>query len=183
VRRFVALPVPADVRGALATAIDPLRSSDDRELRWAKPDGWHITLAFLGEVDDDAVASVVEVVGGALGRVAPPRSLRLAGAGRFSHRVLWAGVDDEPAGSVAALGAAIQTALVDAALPVQEQPVAPHVTLARSRKRRSRGVTEDLVARVDVPEAGWTVDTVELWRSELGGGPARYEVDAALPVG
>lgn len=188
-RRFVALEVPPAVRDALSSALAPLRERHD-ELRWTPPQGWHVTLAFLGELPDGDLAAVVEVVrscvdaaaaSAALGRDRRagrlPTSLRLGEAGRFGRSVLWAGVHDDPSGSVASFGDAIQRGLADAGLPVHLQPVRPHVTLARSRRR---GLRDSTVRSVEVPAASWTVDAVQVWRSSSPSEGRPYEVDASV---
>lgn len=171
-RLFVALPIPDALRAEAIEVVDDLRQRFDG-LRWPRPEGWHVTLAFLGEVEPERVAEVA----GVLDRVAAgvdPFELRSAAPGRFGRGVLWLGVEDEPSGAAGALGERIQAALADAHLPVQRQEVRPHVTLARGGKRK---VTDALVAAVKAPEVAWTADRIELWSSRLGGGPARYTVE------
>ena len=66
-RLFVAVPVPDAVRDHVLDAVGDLRG--DERLAWTRPDGWHATLAFVGEVEDaDAV------VGATRGPSAPPGS-------------------------------------------------------------------------------------------------------------
>jgi RNA 2',3'-cyclic 3'-phosphodiesterase len=178
VRLFVALPVPDEVRGAVATAVDPARR-EGRGLRWTRPEGWHLTVAFLGEVGDDRVGAVSGVVAAVAARH-PPLELSLGAAGRFGRRVLWVGVDDEPEGGVEALGTDLQDSLADAGLPVQQRRVHAHLTLARSGRSP---VDDRAVAAVEVPAARWRVSELGLWRSHLGGGPARYEEVASAPLG
>jgi 2'-5' RNA ligase len=105
-----------------------------RSLRHALPssapltrtDKWHLTLVFLGEVPDDRVDRVIEVLG------AIPRSgpfpLRLAGTGRFG-KVAWAAVDgDLP--RLTALREAARTALDAAGFPSDPRPFTPHLTVS-----------------------------------------------------
>ncbi|GGI06594.1 RNA 2',3'-cyclic phosphodiesterase [Egicoccus halophilus] len=186
-RLFVALPVPSALREAVTRATAPLREGGGQEsVRWTRPEAWHLTLAFLGATPDDRLAEVRA----ALDRVAAGTAsidLRSADAGRFGRRVLWLGVDDDPPGAVARLGGLVQSSLADAHLPVQRQPVHPHVTLARAGGRRGHerhDVDEALVARVDaaltagVPQpVAWRATALELWSSRLGRGPARYAVE------
>lgn len=178
-RLFVALPVPADVRdrGAAAVAALSARTSSavDSAVRWTDPDGWHLTVAYLGLVDDDRlgeVAGVVDVVAA----TAPPMVLRTDAAGRFGRRVLWLGVEDEPAGAVAALGERVQTALAAVDLPVERRTVEPHITLARGRGRSGR-VADDLVTALDVPPASWRAQTVQVWSSRTDPDGAVYTVE------
>jgi RNA 2',3'-cyclic 3'-phosphodiesterase len=184
-RLFVALPVPPDVRQGLERVQARLQGRAD-DLRFTRPEGWHVTLAFLGDVAAerlDEVGRVVEEV--AAGHGAIP--LTLAGPGRFGSKVLWVAVEDEPAGTVAALGERLQVAIAAAGLPVQEQPVHPHLTLARGgrgrpvRERYLDDLAEELDA-VTLPDS-WVAEEAQVWRSELGRGPARYHVVSRTSLG
>jgi RNA 2',3'-cyclic 3'-phosphodiesterase len=95
VRAFVALTPPAAVLSELAAAVAPLREACP-ELRWTPAGQWHLTLAFLGEIDE----GVLPELGERLSRTArrhPPTTLVLGGAGRFGDRVLWVRVRWVPA--------------------------------------------------------------------------------------
>ncbi|MFA9431224.1 RNA 2',3'-cyclic phosphodiesterase [Egicoccus sp. AB-alg2] len=178
-RLFVALPIPADLRTALDTAVQPLRDRASEGLSWTRAEGWHLTLAFLGTVPDDRVDTVVAVLGAVAGG-ADAIDLASGAVGRFRRDVLWLGVDDEPAGAVARLGEQVQQALEAADLPVQRRDVHAHVTVARSRRR---AVDRSLVDRLEVPEVRWRATSLQLWSSRLGKGPARYAVEHDAPLG
>jgi 2'-5' RNA ligase len=183
-RLFVALPVPDPIRTALARAVRPLHHRLEG-LSWTRPDGWHVTLAFLGEVPAERVDEVVEVVTGWASST-PPMTVALGAAGRFDRHTLWVGVDDRPAGTVAAAGDALQAALADVGLPVQRRRVRPHLTLARGRARRrvARADVEHLDTSLDgLRGRSWRVGDVEVVRSQLRGGPARYHTVRAAPLG
>lgn len=179
-RLFVALPVAEEVREALRAAVEPWRAGEhpeaDERWRWARPEGWHVTLAFLGEVDDGRAGEVAEVVGPAVAGAGAVR-LALAGVDHFGRRVLHVALDDEPPGAVAGLGEAVQQALVAADLPVKQQQVVAHLTLARARKG-PRPALPDL----PVPEAAWTVEEARVYVSRLHPEGARYEVLDRLPL-
>lgn len=170
-RRFVAIGLPDEVRGALDAAIAPVRARWPG-LAWTDPAGWHVTLAYIGELPDDRVPdaerAVVDAVrafvddggpgtaspAGVAGADSDPRwgegqgGLRagLAGVARLDRRVLALEVVDAPRGALAALGDVLQAALADAGLPVARGEVRAHVTLARARRRAP--VTDELVGEV-----------------------------------
>jgi RNA 2',3'-cyclic 3'-phosphodiesterase len=178
VRLFVALPLPDHVRVLVTAAVAPLRQVAP-ELTLTRPEGWHVTLAFLGEVADDEVEGVAATVGGAVADAGTgPSTCHLAGARAFGRGALAVEVEDDPAGAVASLGSEVQRALAGAGLPVQERPVRPHLTVARASRRGAR-VGDGEVAAVAPVRASWEADHVELVRSHLGRGPARYEAIGA----
>jgi RNA 2',3'-cyclic 3'-phosphodiesterase len=181
-RRFVALPVPAEVREQVRAAL-PRRDGHGVEgLRWSRPEGWHLTLAFLGQVTDDRVPAITEAITGAVDAAAQvPEGLRIDGIGRFGRKVLWIGVEDRPPGSLTPLVDAVRAAVGSLGFEVEGDRFHAHVTLARAGRRQ---VSTAVVEACAVPEGlAWSPSGVELWRSELGQGPARYETEAVVPFG
>lgn len=184
-RLFVALPVAPEVRAAVEAAVAPMQAREDR-VAWTRPDGWHVTLAFLGTLPAGDVDEVVQVCGAAVRSAATGQlhgaaavRLRVGAPGTFGDRVAWLRVDDEPVGAVAVLGSAVQEALAAADLPVDRKPVRPHLTLARGRRRLPAGFADQL----PTVDAAWSVHRAVLVESVLGRGPARYEEVASLPFG
>jgi len=183
-RLFAGLAVAADVRERLASALAPLHPRV-AGLRWSAPHGWHLTLAFLGDVDPHRLGDVRAVAARAAAR-APAVELRIGAAGRFGPRVLWVGVDGDPPDATGALGEDLQAALAGAGLPVQQRPVAPHLTVARAGRRavddRCVRLVDEVLAATDARSMAWSVTALTVWRSHLGDGPARYEVVGEAPL-
>lgn len=179
-RLFLALAVAGEVKARLAAALAPLSERAD-EVRWTRPESWHVTLAFLGTVDDQRVSDVVAATRRGTAQAATgPIRLELGAAGHFGRRVLWLGVVDRPDGSAARLGGALQDQLVAADLPCDPKPVRPHLTLARPRGQRR--LPRELPGEVPAVTAAWEVGEVTLYRSLLGRGGARHEALAAAPL-
>jgi len=181
-RCFVAVPLDDSLRSALSEAVSGWRLQPPADgLRWAEPDAWHLTLAFLGTVNPDDVPRIATAISDvAAGHV--PTEVATGRLGAFhrsgSARVLWYGVHD-PDGSLSALAGALASALG----LVSEEEYRPHVTLARARRRPMdlRGWIEG--AAVSAPDGRLTVDRIALMRSHLGGGPARYETLETFMLG
>lgn len=181
-RLFVALDVPDDVVDRLDAALSPLRERHP-DLNWTPPATWHVTLAFLGEVEEERLDDVEAAVSDAVATAGEgPIELSLADPGRFGGRVAWLGVEDRPRGAVARLGAAVQEGIAARpGLPVDRKEIRPHVTLARARGRRGKlpaGFDDDL------PEvaASWTVAEATIFRSHLGAGPLEHEPLVRVPL-
>ncbi|WP_017572462.1 RNA 2',3'-cyclic phosphodiesterase [Nocardiopsis halotolerans] len=142
-RLFVALDPPADVADTLRGAVDRGRAHTP-DLRWAPPSEWHLTLVFLGEVDEERVPVLTD----ALGREAHAhRPLRLAAHGwgtfprdRRRASVLWAGLDGDTA-ALGALADGMRAAAAGTGVPVEHRPYVPHITVARSRPARDLSAT------------------------------------------
>jgi RNA 2',3'-cyclic 3'-phosphodiesterase len=184
-RCFVAVPLPDDLREALRAWVAEVRrgASFDADWRWADPQGWHITLVFLGATSPDAVAGILEDIAGAAAD-ATPFSVTAGGLGGFPGgrraRVLWCGIKDEEhrlEELAAAVGAATGTD--------ETSPFRPHVTLARARNRRGADIPN--LATETMPSGPVPVSVIYLAQSHLGHGPAQYEtlgeVALSTPVG
>lgn len=166
-RLFVALDLPDPVRADLAAAVDAVRAQAPPRLRWPPPERWHLTLAFLGEVDDGRLAALLPRFARVAGRHPAP-TLAVAGAGRFDGRVLWAGL----AGDTEALGrlaASLTAQARHAGLPMEERPFRAHLTLARSD--RPVGLAPVVAALAGHRGPTWTASEVHLVRSALGPRP------------
>jgi 2'-5' RNA ligase len=106
--------------------------------RWVPTEQIHLTLAFLGEVDEAAV----ERLSGELARIrAPGFRLCFSGTGCFPDRrrprVLWVGLVPHP--RLKQLAAGVREAVLACGIPQDERPFSPHITLARLKLSPSRG--------------------------------------------
>lgn len=175
-RLFVSISPPASALNALDADLGPTRSVAPHGLRWTRPEQWHLTLAFLGEVPDADVPALTSALAGAVGEA--PMSLRLAGGGCFGDRVLWVGL----AGDVHALRTLAESAggaARDVGVAMEDASYRPHLTLARAGKERAdlRPAAAEL-AQVVGPS--WDVDAVHLVRSRLGAGPGGTAVHTPI---
>ena len=130
-RLFVACELSDAVRDGLRRIQDDLRRLEAGRLRWARPESIHVTLKFLGDVDE----ARVEEISSALADAIEPFELRLqpAALGSFGGarlRVIWVGLqgDVEP---LASLAGRVEAALTPLGFPQERRPFAAHLTLAR----------------------------------------------------
>ena len=166
-RLFVALVPPEEVLEHLDSAVAELRREQPR-LRWIPPERWHLTLAFLGAVEERLLPELT----GRLDRAAarrPSMGLSVQGAGRFGRQVLWAGVGGEVA-LLQRLAAGVAAGARRCGIPVDERPYRPHLTVARAREPVDLHPLVDGLAPYAGP--GWTARDVRLVRSPLGPVPS-----------
>ncbi len=177
---FVAIVPPAATLAGLEEFLAARRDRDS-SWRWTLPSQWHLTLAFLAQVPEPAVAGLLTRLARAAGR-AGPFDLALAGGGAFPRlgraTVLYAGVrSPDDADQLRRLASAVRSAATRAGVPVDDGPFRPHVTVARSRRPTdARNWVEDLDG---YESAGFTVREMALIESRLGGGEGgrpRYDV-------
>ncbi len=129
-RIFIALDIPDEIRARMMEYLEHARSLAP-EARWARPEGLHVTLKFIGETGE----AKVEEIKGALAAVkAVPFEVSFANVGFFptpkSPRVFWIGVQGDEA--LPQLAAAIDQVLEKLGLPREEKAYRPHLTLARA---------------------------------------------------
>jgi 2'-5' RNA ligase len=179
-RLFVALPVPAAQRSEVESAVAGLRAGvgDRRGLRWPPPERWHVTLAFLGPVDESRVPDLLDRLTRAARRE-PPVTARVEGAGRFDGRVLWAGITGDVL-VLRSLAVRIVAAARRVGLDVDDRPLRAHLTIARADPPTDLRPLVDTLARFS--GSPWTAATIELVRSRPGPQPV-YETLATLALG
>jgi 2'-5' RNA ligase len=166
-RIFVAVPLPPEIRHALAERISELRIPG----KVGPQENWHITLRFLDTIDQvtyERFLAALEVVGE---QFAFPMSIE--GFGAFPRAakatVFWAGVG-RGADELTLLNEIIEDAAIGSGMLPEERPFHPHLTLARIRPPAD---VRDLVD--EELSLSLRCDHVIVYRSHLGRGPARYE--------
>lgn len=124
-RLFIAIDLPEDVREELCRLRTPIPGG-----RWVPQSQLHLTLAFLGDVE---AGRVTELIGRLSGLKSAPFVLRFDRLGCFPSRarprVLWVGVRPEPL--LGTLAERLREILDECAIPQEERPFSPHITLAR----------------------------------------------------
>ena len=173
-RLFLAVPLTDEVRNKLVAELPPLPG------RSVPPGNWHFTLRFLGNTNAqqrDALTSALRKT-----RLGPPFSICFSGLGAFPRpkraRIIWLGVD-EGAKELALLAETVESAVRRAGFPPEERPFKAHLTI--SRVEPGQPVAEVLAAQRPLA-VRMPVREVCLVRSQLGGGPARYEVLHRFPL-
>ena len=182
-RLFVAIALPPQAASELDEVVAPLRPSWP-EVRWTGVDAWHLTLAFLGEVDEALTGKLSRRLKEAA-RLRPPLSLSLGGAGAFPvskrARVLWTGIRGDQRG-LSVLATAVGTAARKAGAPPAdrtERRFQPHLTLARCRAPVDVTSLVDTLSGFDGTH--WVAREIYLIHSRLGAHP-RYEILGSWPL-
>ncbi|MDX1650152.1 MAG: RNA 2',3'-cyclic phosphodiesterase [Myxococcota bacterium] len=179
VRAFFALEPGEAVRAACAEVAGRLRRAPHGEgVRWVRPEGYHVTLRFLGNVPTETVPELARAVGEAVADVAPfalaPGAARVFPSPRRPRVVV---LELEPQAPLAELARRVEEAVVDAGLPPERRAFRAHLTLGRVRGRRVPDVTG-----VAAPASVLPVDEVVLFRSDLGREGSTYTALERLPL-
>jgi 2'-5' RNA ligase len=172
-RLFVGLAIDEAVKETLERLTLRLRAKDDG-LRWSTPDQWHVTLVFLGEVDDAAHARLVR-------QLAELRHsafmLRMERLGVFERAgILHAEVEVSP--DLLRLYEAVAAAVRKAGLEVEDRPYRAHITLARARNREGKKTIARLEGSAEQQRLSvrWEASEFLLYESQLSPGGSRYVV-------
>jgi 2'-5' RNA ligase len=177
IRLFVGLPLPDGVIARLQIMCSGLPGA-----KWVEPANMHITLRFVGEVDEHVAEDIDQFLSGI---AAEAFSLELQGLGTFGQghkaRALWAGVNSSA--NLTHLQAKIESAVVRAGQPAETRKFTPHVTLARFSQAHPVRL-QSFVEGNNLFQAGpFSVEEFVLFESRLGrAGPmyiplAHYELN------
>jgi RNA 2',3'-cyclic 3'-phosphodiesterase len=177
-RLFVALEIPGDVRTGVAALIARLKPLC-RAARWARPEGMHVTLKFIGHEIADADAEKLAAARAALATVksGEPVDIQYRGIGFFPDarrpRVVWCGV--HASANLARLAAGIESALAPLGIPAEARAFVPHLTLARFKSPEGIGVLAPEIEEYASTEFGGARETrFHLFESQLKPGGAEY---------
>jgi 2'-5' RNA ligase len=174
-RLFTGLEIPSDIGQALSTLRGGLPGA-----RWINPENYHLTLRFIGDVDD----TVAHEVASLLGRVKRGAfDLHLDGLTSFGGRKPRAVVANvSPAQALLDVQAEQERLMQRIGLEPEGRKYTPHVTVARLRESSSRDVAEYLAARGFFRTSPFKVSRFVLFssRASVGGGP--YVVEASYPL-
>ncbi|MBF0400468.1 MAG: RNA 2',3'-cyclic phosphodiesterase [Magnetococcales bacterium] len=179
-RLFLALDPTPEV----ATFLDGERAwlqTQRTALVWIPKENYHLTLRFLGELNESDLPALQAGMARATTGVAP-FTLQIAGWGGFPSmergRIFWVGVAGTALPSLHTLVAAIHREIT--AGEQDDRPFHPHITLARARKPGwSSGTTLPTRATTSPP---WPITALHLYRSQLGSGPPRYQLLHSEPL-
>lgn len=190
-RLFIAVPLPEDAAAAVRSIVDDVRAeplpAGARDVRWVRLDGLHLTLRFLGPAPEDRIEATSDAVRAVAAAAPGPIDIGLGGSGTFPPqgrpRALWIGIH-EGADRLARLASELDAALVGASWPTADRPFRPHLTLARSDGVAAgtlvAGRLADAMTDRRIPVR---IESLGLFESVTGGGPARYVPVTSAPLG
>jgi len=185
-RCFVAVDLSDAVRGALGDVQRRMREeADGADVRWVAMANAHLTLKFLGQVDETRRDELVLALGRAVAGC-PPIGLEARGMGAFPSvrraRVVWAAITTGAA-ELVCLAASVDAAFAPLGFPAEQRPFTAHITLGRVRSPRGLARLGEAIERARDADVGrWSVDRVVLYRSHLRPRGAVYEALAHLAL-
>lgn len=184
-RLFVAVNFPVPVRRALADLAAQLAQAG-LPVRWTPEEAYHLTLRWLGDRDDDDRAAVTAILYEITAEF-EPFDAGFGPVGAFPSprrpRVIWIAVEAGP--RLRLLRDELERRLARDGFGRDDRSFRPHVTLGRASRDARPGAFRQFVAiseglGIDAP---FPVSSIDLMRSHLEPGGARYERLAAVELG
>ena len=176
-RAFIAVELPEAIHAALEDLKVRLRDAGVRA-SWVKGGNIHLTLRFLGDIDEDQAARIIDMLGREYAPVRP-FVLQVRGVGAFPNArrpsVLWVGCEPSE-GPLERVQQAAETAARAVGLAPEAKAFRPHLTIARVKDWRAAGPVSDALDHAQDFDAGdFDAAGVALFRSRLTPAGAVYE--------
>lgn len=181
---FIAVPIASKIASRLERAQLACREMARLRVSWVPPEHMHVTLKFLGDVPFETLPDVTRTLENATREVKPFR-MRVARLGTFpdsgAPKVIWAGVEDEPAGRLASLAETLNRELVPLGVRRERRPFAAHVTVGRVKRFEDPEGFERFIRRRRQNEFGRVlVEEIHLMSSEPTPSGSIYDVVARV---
>ena len=175
IRTFIALPLPETIKNALSEASGILRKTINA--RWVKPDAMHLTMKFLGDIDEKNLITIGEGLD-SISSLHSAFEMKLFSLGAFPFvkkaRVIWAAIDTNII-ALRKLAASIDDLAVNYGIAKESRPFTAHITLARLREPSMI----DLDVRMQ--EITFIIDKMHLYKSDLTPQGAKYTLLHSSP--
>jgi RNA 2',3'-cyclic 3'-phosphodiesterase len=174
-RTFIAIEIPSEIKSALAALQTKLRRAG-ADVSWTKPENLHLTLNFLGEVDEQRIVEV-EKACVSLAAEFQPFTLSLNDTGAFPNtrqpRVLWAGLSGAIE-NVYEMHRRLDERLALIGFKREEKRFHPHLTIGRLKSNKNTGELLALTDARPLPELPFLVTEIVLMKSELHPAGSEY---------
>lgn len=181
IRLFYALDLSDETLDALQELQQACESQipSGVRVRWTPRENLHLTLKFLGSMEEDLVEDLGELMDGLVGDLGPFR-MRTEGIGAFPHpkrpRILWAGVDPESAAQLATLHRRLEDELDSFDVEEDNHPFKAHITFGRIKSGKSVNLNSLRSSLPEGPFGESEIGEVVLYKSELRPEGSNYRV-------
>lgn len=172
-RLFIALNMPQEIKDELTALLEKLKKQIVG-VKWVRADGFHITLHFLGYLDENLtkrVDNIMRNMAGRFGRI----EFEMGGIGAFPNlerpRVIFLECRQTNGDSVFQLRKLLGQGLITLGIDIDDRPWKPHITLGRVR-----GNKKLRIKNVELKSKKNTINSFELMESRLSREGAEHNV-------
>jgi 2'-5' RNA ligase len=188
IRSFIAIELPADLKLELNRLQDKLKTGKQQPVKWVDPQGIHLTLKFLGNIESDIVVKLNSALSEAV-RGINPFSLEIKDLGVFPSlnriQVIWVGLGGDVK-QLTNLQQRVEAGLKLLGFTPEARPFTPHLTLGRvSREANSKDkqtLAKLITSTTPEGKLHYTVASLHLMRSQLTRQGAIYSKLSTFPL-
>ena len=175
-RCFIAISLP-DERKAEISGIQERLKTAGADVSWTRPEGMHLTLKFLGDLEEKIISKIERSLDMAVDGITT-FTLSVSGVGIFPDmrrpRVIWIGLNEDGSNLIK-LHKGVGEELRKIGFPAEERRFTPHITLGRLRSNKNKDRLFELIEEEKTAELGsFKVSEVHLIKSELRPSGAIY---------
>jgi 2'-5' RNA ligase len=133
-RAFIAIELPREIKDSLVQLQDKLKSSS-ADVKWVEPNNIHLTLKFLGEIEDERLGRINSILEN-IAENKIPFHASISSIGAFprisSPRVIWAGIDegDKETKEIVKI---LEERIEKLGIPKEDRAFSSHITIGRRR--------------------------------------------------
>jgi 2'-5' RNA ligase len=183
-RSFFAVELSAEIAKGVRSIQEALKERG-RGVRWVRPEGIHLTLKFLGEVESDRIEAIEHKADKVIQGICP-FTVEIKGGGGFptvqNPRVIWIGVED-PSGMLKELQARVEAGMAELGFSQERRGYTPHLTVGRLRSGKGRKALAQALDAIKMSDLGkMEVQEVILFRSHLKPTGAEYTKLGSFPL-
>lgn len=185
IRAFIAIKITAEIKEKLRGIQEKLKPAE-AHVSWVNPENIHLTLQFLGNIEEKRVPRIVSQLQESVKTVSPFQ-LQIGYAGAFPNlrypRVIWVGITDDEDGSLKTLQEDISSRLAKMGFTQEGGRFKPHLTLGRVRSQKNRSnLLRAIEAIINIWVGEVRVNAIYLIQSELKPTGAEYTDIAEIPI-
>ena len=185
-RAFIAIQLPEEIKNIIGNIQDELKQAR-ADVKWVKPENIHLTLKFLGDIEQDLVNKINSILEG-ITQKSSSFNLCLSSLGAFPKlqyaRVIWIGLTNDK--RVSEIANDLEKDMLKIGLPCESRPFSSHITLGRVRSGLNRKVLveklEFLNKDLSFPSPEFKVSSITLFKSTLTPQGPIYEVIFDCPL-
>lgn len=185
IRSFLAFDLPPEIGEVLSRVYGEV-SRSSLDVRWVRAEGIHLTVVFMGDIQESDISPVGEQISGVCSRYGP-FSISLKSMGCFPNsrnpRVLWVGVEGDLE-RMSRFRNEIQRKLVSFGIQEEKRDFRPHLTLGRFKKPgKNAAETEKLLLNYKgLTSPACSLKEFIFFKSDLRAGGAVYTKMRSWPL-
>jgi 2'-5' RNA ligase len=180
-RAFIAIELPQEIKDSLSKIQEQLKKAGG-DVKWVLPKNIHLTLKFLGEIDNTKLNKINEIIEDVI-KGKNSFQVRISSIGAFPKinfpRVIWIGIDKGD-NETKTIANELEERIARVGIPREERPFSSHITIGRTKStlNRERLVQnlQNLASNFGEENLVFTVKNITLFKSTLTPKGPIYEI-------